>query len=51
MLLLDERRKVVDYAQKMLSTGLVKGTGGNISLTNEDKSLVAITPSGLLTKR
>lgn len=47
MLLLDERRKVVDYAQKMLSTGLVKGTGGNISLTNEDKSLVAITPSGV----
>ena len=47
MLLLDERRKVVDYAQKMLSTGLVKGTGGNISLTNEDKSLVAITPPGV----
>ena len=47
MLLLDERRKVVDYAQKMLSTGLVKGTGGNISMTNEDKSLVAITPSGV----
>jgi L-fuculose-phosphate aldolase len=47
MLLLDERRKVVEYARKMLSTGLVKGTGGNISLTNEDKSLVAITPSGV----
>ena len=47
MLLYEERQAVTDYSKKLLSTGLVKGTGGNISLTNGDKSLVAITPSGV----
>jgi L-fuculose-phosphate aldolase len=47
MLLLEERKAITDYAKKLLTTGLVKGTGGNISLTNGDKSLVAITPSGV----
>ena len=47
MLLFDERHAVTEYAKKMLSTGLVKGTGGNISLANADKNLLAITPSGV----
>jgi L-fuculose-phosphate aldolase len=47
MLLFEERQAVTEYAKKLLSTGLVKGTGGNISLTNADKTLLAITPSGV----
>lgn len=43
----EERKTITEYARKLLSTGLIKGTGGNISLANADKSLVAITPSGV----
>jgi L-fuculose-phosphate aldolase len=47
MLLFEERQAVTEYANQLITTGLVKGTGGNISLANGDKSLVAITPSGV----
>lgn len=47
MLLGKERQAVTKFAQKLLSTGLVKGTGGNISLANANKTLLAITPSGV----
>ena len=47
MLLFEERQAVTEYAKRLLTTGLVKGTGGNICLANADKSLVAITPSGV----
>lgn len=47
MLLSEERNAITHYAKLLLTTGLVKDTGGNISLTNADKSLVAITPSGI----
>jgi L-fuculose-phosphate aldolase len=47
MLLLDERHAVAEYGKKLITSGLVKGTGGNISLTNPEKTLLAITPSGV----
>ena len=47
MLLKNERQLVVEYGKKLISTGLVKGTGGNLSVCNQDKSLVAITPTGV----
>jgi L-fuculose-phosphate aldolase len=47
MLLKEERELVVKYGCRMLHSGLVKGSGGNISLCNSDKSLLAITPSGI----
>jgi len=47
MLLLEERTMVVEYGQRMLAAGLVKGSGGNISLCNSDKTLLAITPTGV----
>jgi len=47
MLLFEERQAITNYARKLLATGLVKGTSGNLSLANADKSLVAITPSGV----
>ncbi|MFN2304341.1 MAG: class II aldolase/adducin family protein [Anaerolineales bacterium] len=48
MLLLEERQAITHYSKKMQTTGLVQGTMGNISLANDDKSLVAITPSGVV---
>jgi len=47
MLLLNERQAVADYSKKLITSGLVKGTGGNISLSNPGKTLLAITPSGV----
>ncbi len=47
MILLEERQAVVEFGKKMLLTGLVKGTGGNISLCNADKTLLAISPTGV----
>ena len=48
MLLENERNLVVEYGKRMLSSGLVKGSGGNISLCSEDKKLMALTPTGVL---
>lgn len=47
MLLLEERLKVAEYGKKMITSGLTKGTGGNISIFNREKELVAISPSGI----
>ena len=47
MMLKEERQLVVDYGRKLLSHGLTKGTGGNLSLYNREKGLIAISPSGV----
>ena len=47
MLLSEERKTVAYYGKKLITSGLVKGTGGNISLVNTAKTLLAITPSGV----
>jgi len=47
MLLQKERESVVVYCQKLVTNGLTKGTGGNISIVNREKKLIAISPSGL----
>lgn len=47
MLLENERQAVVEYSRNLLTSGLVKGTGGNISCCNTEKTLIAITPSGV----
>ncbi|MDA3938487.1 MAG: class II aldolase/adducin family protein [Spirochaetia bacterium] len=44
MLIEAERTAVVKYAKLMLDSGLVVGTGGNISIYNREKGLIAITP-------
>ena len=44
MLLQSEREQVADYARRMIDTGLVVNTSGNISIRTGDQ--VAITPSG-----
>lgn len=47
MLLEKERIDIVEYCKKLLQTGLTKGTGGNISIYNREKGLMAISPSGI----
>lgn len=46
-MLLQKKEEVVAYGKKMISSGLTKGTGGNISIFNREQGLVAISPSGL----
>lgn len=47
MLLEKERIEVMEYGKRMITEGLTKGTGGNISVFNRAKGLMAITPSGI----
>lgn len=47
MLLIEERKQVFDYSKRMLTSNLVKGSGGNISLTDAKKTMMAVTPSGV----
>ncbi len=47
MLLKKEREMIVAYGKRMLSAGLTRGTGGNLSIYNRNLELMAITPSGI----
>ncbi|WP_409276049.1 L-fuculose-phosphate aldolase [Neobacillus sp. SCS-31] len=47
MLLQHERENIVEYGKKLITSGLSRGTGGNISIFNREKGLAAISPSGL----
>jgi L-fuculose-phosphate aldolase len=47
MLLEKERTEVVEYCKKLITSGLTKGTGGNISIYNKEENLVAMSPSGM----
>lgn len=47
MLLEKERELIVEYGKKLIDTGLTKGTGGNLSIYNREKKLMAISPSGI----
>ncbi len=47
MILEKERELIVAYGQKLITQGLTKGTGGNISIYNKEAGLMAISPSGL----
>jgi L-fuculose-phosphate aldolase len=46
MLLAKEREAVAEYGRKLITHGLVKGTGGNVSLSDPEKKYLAISPSG-----
>lgn len=50
MLLANEREIVCEYGRRLVDTGLVQGTSGNISCvgySNSGERLIAITPTGL----
>ena len=47
MLMKKERELIVEYGKKLVTSGLTKGTGGNLSIYNREKGLIAISPSGI----
>lgn len=47
MLLKEERELIVEYGKKLIENGLTTGTGGNVSIFNREKGLMAISPSGI----
>jgi len=47
VLLENQRRKVIEIAQKALQQGLVYLTGGNFSLRDRETGYICITPSGM----
>lgn len=47
MILEDERKDIVNYGKKLITSGLTKGTGGNLSIYNREENLMAISPSGI----
>ena len=47
MLMIKEREALVSYGKRLLESGYVLGSGGNISLMDRAEGLIAITPSGL----
>lgn len=47
MLMQEARIKIVEYGKKMSTTGLSRGTAGNISIYDANTGYMAISPSGL----
>ena len=47
MLMIEERKALVEYGKKLVEENLTRGTGGNLSIYNRELGLMAITPSGL----
>jgi L-fuculose-phosphate aldolase len=46
-MMMQEKEQVVRYGKKLIDRRLTTGSGGNISVCNREKNLVAISPSGL----
>lgn len=47
MIMLEEKKLIVEYGKKLVTSNLTKGTGGNLSIYNREKNLMAISPSGI----
>ena len=47
MLLQKERSQIVRFGKKLLAARLTSGTGGNLSILNRERGLMAISPSGV----
>ena len=47
MRLKEERNEIVRFGEKLVSSKLTTGTGGNLSLFNRKEGLIAISPSGI----
>ena len=46
MLMQKEREAVVEYGKLLITSGLTKGTGGNVSVANRELGYFALSPSG-----
>ncbi|PUB12924.1 L-fuculose 1-phosphate aldolase [Paenisporosarcina sp. OV554] len=42
-----ERKEIVDYCKMLITRGLTKGTGGNISIFDRESGHMIISPSGI----
>ncbi len=47
MLMIEQRKQLVDYGKLLIDRGLTTGTGGNLSIFDPTQKLMAITPSGI----
>lgn len=47
MVLEEIRKQIVDYGNKLISSGLTIGTAGNISIYDPDTGYMAVSPSGI----
>jgi len=47
VLLQKERSQIVRFGKKLIDARLTSGTGGNLSIFNRERSLIAISPSGV----
>lgn len=47
MLMEEARLQIVEYGKKLLASGLTTGTGGNLSICDREKGLIAVSPSGM----
>lgn len=47
MLMKNQREEIVEYGKKLVTSGLTKGTGGNLSIFDREKGLIAISPTGI----
>lgn len=47
MILVEQRKKVIEIAQKAQDTGLIILTTGNFSLRDRDSGYICLTPSGM----
>ncbi len=47
MIMQHERELVVEYGKKLITAGLTKGTGGNVSMVNRELGYYALSPSGI----
>lgn len=46
MLLTAERKAIVEYGKKLITSNLTTGSGGNLSIFNRKENLIAIKPTG-----
>ncbi len=47
MIMREERRDLIEYGRRLIREGLTRGTGGNLSVWDPGRNLMAITPSGI----
>lgn len=47
MLMEQERTEIVEHLKMLITHGLTKGTGGNVSVYNPELKFMAISPSGM----
>ncbi|MDR2833403.1 MAG: L-fuculose-phosphate aldolase [Streptococcaceae bacterium] len=47
LLMQKEREQICTYSRKLITSNLTTGTGGNISIFNREKGLMAISPSSI----